>query len=52
MSTLKEATIEEVVLEMLIKKGDAGVTVGDFPEHLELDEKRLAEIIDRIEQGL
>ena len=48
---IKDA-LERVVLQKLVDNGDAGITVADFPDHPEITESTLADIIQRIENGI
>jgi len=44
--------IERVVLEKLIDAGTDGITAADFPDHPEITESTLADIVQRIEHGI
>jgi hypothetical protein len=48
----KKGSIERIVLDKLIERGDKGITIFDLPESLNIDDAELARIIQRLENGI
>ena len=47
----KTGTLEEIVLDKLLEKGTEGITILDFPEHLNITSGVIDHIIGKIRSG-
>jgi len=47
----KTGTLEKIVLDKLLEKGTEGITILDFPEHLNITSVAIEHIIGKLRSG-
>ena len=48
----KEGTIERIVLEKLVEKGEEGVTIFDFPDNPKITEESLEQAVNNLRSNM